>query len=294
MGQVSRPAQVVRPELPISQLEPLFWDKSLSSVLVIGDDPQRVGIVTRSHFYTSMSGRLGYGRAIAIRRKVSDITMWQPLVLAASTLISEAATAAMARQGQARYDDIVVSAELWCVASTADVTLSLVGNLAERSTHDQLTRLAGRAATWHELSRRVTRAANGRARIALVLLKVRGISGINEGFGESAGDEVLRNIAAALAANAPDAATVGRVGGRKFAVLVTLPSFDDAKVALEVNQLELALVGAVSRVQHAIPQQAWPTVAAGSAWSAGQGTARAEWLVRLAEQRVRRLSPSAD
>lgn len=107
-------------------------------------------------------------------------------------------------------------------------------DLSQRKLHhlartDPLTNLANREALADRL-----RIARGHSRdsgrsLALIVLGIDGISAVNESFGHAAGDELLRHVAERLLITAGPAATVARIWGDEFAVLLEdLPAASDA------------------------------------------------------------------
>ncbi len=72
-------------------------------------------------------------------------------------------------------------------------------------------------------------------RLGLLVADIDGFAQVNETLGHAAGDEMLRVIAAALTEHAPPDATVTRVGGAQFAVI--LPQADIARAESEATRL---------------------------------------------------------
>src|SRR3954451_5521683 len=114
------PLQVIDADMPVSELEPLFLDPLLVRVGVIDRaEPGRIGLITRSRFNAGMAGRLGYGRAVLTRRPARAVPAGEPLVVAPPSSVVEAPLLAMSRPPAARFDDVVVRAELWSATGTA-------------------------------------------------------------------------------------------------------------------------------------------------------------------------------
>ncbi len=285
VSDLARPVRVLGSAAPMADLEVEFRADDLACVAVRDEaDPARVGLITRARFTGAMTGRLGYGRAVLVRRPVADVTDWAPLVVEPGATVAEVATWAMERAGAHRYDEVLVRGEEWGCASAADLVLALVGALARRSTSDPLTGLATRAATWHTLARRCELAAGGRARVVLVLLDVRGMAELNARHGQAVGDAVLAELARALVAALPAGCEAGRVDGARFAVLATMPPTDDVRSATAADGLRQGLVTALARPSGAVP--VWPWLRSSVVWSAAGVTPDPEELVRAAERRL--------
>jgi diguanylate cyclase (GGDEF)-like protein len=96
--------------------------------------------------------------------------------------------------------------------------------LHRRATADPLTGLPNRRAFDEALAREVARAARGGAALAVVLVDVDHFKRVNDAHGHPAGDQVLRTVAARIAAAARAGDLVGRLGGEEFGV--ALPGAD--------------------------------------------------------------------
>lgn len=96
---------------------------------------------------------------------------------------------------------------------------------------DSLTGVTNRAA-FHGLHQQLTRGRSDR-QVALVLVDLDDFRSINERFGTSAGDEVLREAALRLAHTVgQEARVLARLGGDVFGLLIEGPLSDEAAAAL--------------------------------------------------------------
>lgn len=89
---------------------------------------------------------------------------------------------------------------------------------------DPLTGLANRRGFEEELHREEARARRYGAPAAVLLLDVRGLKAINDQFGHSIGDMLLRGVGSAIRSSARESDVVARLGGDEFAAL--LPGAD--------------------------------------------------------------------
>ena len=92
--------------------------------------------------------------------------------------------------------------------------------LAHQATHDPLTGMANRSLLLDELARALRRARGGPARPGVFFLDVDRFKELNDTLGHTAGDVVLRTIAARLRTTVRDSDTIARLGGDEFVVLV--------------------------------------------------------------------------
>jgi diguanylate cyclase (GGDEF)-like protein/PAS domain S-box-containing protein len=150
------------------------------------------------------------------------------------------------------------------VAMLRDVTERRVAELAleesarlhhHQSRHDPLTGLANRTLLFEDLRRCLAGAGDGPGP-ALLILDLDGFKDLNDTFGHRAGDEALRELGARLSRAAGEHATVARLAGDEFAVL--LPACDRAaalesafrllealQVAFAVEGTEIGLSGSI-------------------------------------------------
>ena len=92
--------------------------------------------------------------------------------------------------------------------------------LSHSGFHDSLTGLANRALFHDRLDHALDRTARSGLGVAVVYLDLDGFKMINDSRGHEAGDQVLREVAARIAAAVRTLDTVSRLGGDEFAVLI--------------------------------------------------------------------------
>lgn len=102
--------------------------------------------------------------------------------------------------------------------------LAQLGRLAAT---DDLTKIANRRSFQSSLERELSRSVRRGEPVSLVLLDLDYFKQINDLHGHPAGDEALRNVAAALTIACRDLDTLARYGGEEFAVI--LPDCDSER-----------------------------------------------------------------
>ena len=101
-----------------------------------------------------------------------------------------------------------------------------VDQLLHRAMHDDLTGLANRVLLRERLQAVLARRGDQRA--VAFYLDLDGFKGVNDTYGHSAGDSVLRETARRLAAIVREGDTVARVGGDEFVVAGEVLDVDEA------------------------------------------------------------------
>jgi two-component system cell cycle response regulator len=112
---------------------------------------------------------------------------------------------------------------------------------------DGLTKIANRRTFEQTLEREVARATRSAEHVSLVMVDIDHFKSLNDTHGHQAGDEVLRNVAAALAMECRDFDTAARYGGEEFAVV--LPGCGPEEAAKIADRLRKAVSAAPSIVE---------------------------------------------
>ncbi len=111
---------------------------------------------------------------------------------------------------------------------------------------DGLTKIANRRTFESTLEREVARATRSAEQVSLVMVDIDHFKTLNDSHGHQAGDEVLRNVAAALSCECRDFDTPARYGGEEFAVV--LPGCGQEEAMLIAERLRRAVAAAPSIV----------------------------------------------
>lgn len=288
MADLAHAVEVVDSTLPIAQLEVVFRSEHVAGVAVRDvDDPRRIGLLTRPRFTAAMTGRLGFGRAVYSRRATSEITDWSPMVVPPTAPVSEVAVRAMQRYDDRRYDDVLVSDDVWRIVTTADLVRSLSTLLAVRSLHDALTGLPHRSMLLHALGRRCASALGTPSHVVVVMLDVVGFARLNAAHGQQFGDVVLTALAARLRGGVPPGCEVARTAGDEFTVIATIPSAESQRHAAALaDGLRRDLVTLAAPPPTGITPAGWPALHSAAVCSA-PGAANADELFRSAQARLR-------
>lgn len=148
-----------------------------------------------------------------------------------------------------RKDGHPLPVEYWAypIVRSGEVTGSIVtfidtterrrqqDELRRRATFDGLTGLLNRASFVAELAARLERAASEQRSLIVALLDLDGFKEVNDHLGHSAGDQLLSEIAARLAATLGAAAVIGRIGGDEF--VFVMDGADEPAVIAHIKAL---------------------------------------------------------
>jgi diguanylate cyclase (GGDEF)-like protein/PAS domain S-box-containing protein/excisionase family DNA binding protein len=120
------------------------------------------------------------------------------------------------------------------VVGTATARWRADAEIARLGLRDPLTGLANRPLFENRVEQALERARREQADAAVLFVDVDGFARLNDGFGYRTGDEVLVGVGARLVAALPDDATIGRLAGDDFGVLV--PGVATDRAALEIAE----------------------------------------------------------
>ena len=128
---------------------------------------------------------------------------------------------------------------VWRLNRRLAVSLTQVQHLAN---HDSLTGLPNRALFADRLQRAILKARREKTLFALLYIDIDHFKSINDQFGHSAGDEVLKAACNRMMACIRDSDSLGRLGGDEFAVLLEdLQAPEDALEIAKKIQSAIAL-----------------------------------------------------
>ena len=107
------------------------------------------------------------------------------------------------------------------------------GRAREQARTDDLTRLANRRAFVEQGRAALDQAKRYNRPLSLVLFDIDHFKRVNDSRGHAAGDEVLKKVAALLAAVVRASDTAGRIGGEEFGVLLPETAVAEARLFAE-------------------------------------------------------------
>jgi diguanylate cyclase (GGDEF)-like protein len=144
--------------------------------------------------------------------------------------------------------------------------LAAEARIQHMANHDALTGLANRVLLRDRLSQALAWARHDGPQVAILYLDLDRFKAVNDTFGHSAGDKVLRTVAARLRRCVREADTVARIGGDEFIILQT-----NANNLQNTNALAQRLAEELARPHMLEGQPAVTGVSIGIALAPGDG-----------------------
>ena len=176
----------------------------------------------------------------------------RPGVVLGAAVVLAAACAPATLLGAAKLPPavLVVLVPAGCVVVLVGLRERLVRDreqLRDAALRDALTGVANRRLLLAHADYEIERHSREHRRFALVMLDLDGFKQLNDRFGHPAGDEILRDVAAALAHGLRAQDTIARLGGDEFFVLA--PETDRAGTGQLAARITRAVGGATSGVE---------------------------------------------
>ncbi len=244
------------------------------------------------YFFATILNTLVVGRRVGIALAVLSAVLYCGVVMAeamgwlaygpdapgwarAAPTVTEAAVLCMLFSMLLVASAAVVGVLVQRIRSHEEKLLEANAQLAELSVRDPLTQLYNRRHLVARLDDELARVRRGHA-LAVVMIDLDGFKRVNDELGHQRGDEVLREIASALAVATREVDVVGRYGGDEFLVLVPDVGGPEAAIVAE------RVVEAVRRVGRAHDPERPVTASVGMAVANASEGSRA--LIGRADQ----------
>ena len=186
----------------------------------------------------------GYGDVLA-----APVKDQRGAVLAVLAAFGDAAAA-----GPDPRDAHVLLNEMAQITAIAIEQDRLAQQLLHQARYDELTGLPNRTLLHDRLEQRVRETARSGERIGVLLLDLDEFKLVNDTLGHSAGDELLREVAARLRHHVRSGGAVARLGGDEFVLVIRLGSDNDASdIATRIIESLQASVRVAGHDVHARP-----------------------------------------
>jgi diguanylate cyclase (GGDEF)-like protein len=112
--------------------------------------------------------------------------------------------------------------------------------LVELAETDPLTAVQNRRAFFRQAKQVLSEAREAGQIVSAIFIDIDRFKSLNDQFGHAIGDDALRRVAQALRKHIPTKASVGRLGGEEFAVLVTCSQDGEAEALAEAMRAGIA------------------------------------------------------
>ena len=114
-------------------------------------------------------------------------------------------------------------------------------NLRRLANHDALTGLPNRISLGERLTRIIDECSKARRPFVVLFADVDDLKLINDSLGHTAGDDLLRSVAARLQSCLREGDTIARLGGDEFVIVLTRADLGDDAIAAIVERISTAI-----------------------------------------------------
>lgn len=238
VGSLVEACEIVAASATCAELDLAFRTGTQDPSVVVVAPDGAVGLLDRAAFLATMAGRYGYGRSLWAKRAVGSMAAWDMPTLGPHATLT--AAAAVLVEGAHGYRDVpVVDTKGKPLGVLRPV--ALMKALAEHTAHlaatDELTKVTSRARFIDELAQRLAVVDASKCAVIVAFIDLDRLKPVNDIYGHSLGDALLRSAAKRLRAGAGEDCLLGRLGGDEFAVVTRVASLDPH----EVDRLALDL-----------------------------------------------------
>ena len=180
--------------------------------------------------------------AFIVKGKLDDLVAAVRAVSSGSGMLSTEASRPLLEEIQRRYEaEMERNHELEAT----------VARLEAVSITDWLTGLKNHGFFWERLVEELERARRYDRPLAVIMADIDDFKAVNDAYGHSVGDEVLRAVGGAILSSVRESDVPCRVGGEEFALIIPETDIDGAmraaeRVRVAVSQLSLPTVGSVA------------------------------------------------
>lgn len=172
--------------------------------------------------------------AVELARTLAQSSAHVPLVLVGADEASRARRQSVLDAGAFDYFELPAETALLVARTAQLVELKLtMDRLRAEADRDYLTGLANRRRFRLALGQELERWRRYRTPCALLMVDIDHLKKINDAHGHTAGDTVIRQVAATLARHSRDNDTAARLGGEEFALLLAGASEESALTAAD-------------------------------------------------------------
>lgn len=268
LAEMVEKCHVVSASATCAEVDAAFNGSLDGPSVIVRDTDGRIGLLGKSAFLSKMAGRYGYGRSLWGKRPVGAVTTWGvPLVRPTTTITQAAALIVDSIEGYRDLPVVDERGEPLGIVSPVRVMRALADHAARQAATDQLTGVASRARFIEELSSRVATLEDHPGAVVVAFLDLDRLKPVNDLFGHTLGDALLRSVAKRLAAAAGPNDVVGRLGGDEFAVVTWLPSAPGPEIDEQALALGERYRSAIARKDKHLPAKASSHASVGVAYA---------------------------
>lgn len=216
----------------IKVLELFHADKKLYALPIVNDKDRPVGIVVRQDITEYFSKQ--YVKELKGKKPISTLMDDKPIIVDRSTSIEDVARIILDAGMEHMVSGFIITKEKKYLGMAngydllTEMTQRKQKHLFGLAHFDQLTGLPNRTLLLDRLRQAVSVSNRASRAISLLFIDLDGFKPVNDTYGHSTGDRLLKEVAERLLSCLRDGDTAARVGGDEFVVILLESDLDRA------------------------------------------------------------------
>lgn len=213
-------------------LELFHADKKLYALPIVNDKDRPVGIVVRQDITEYFSKQ--YVKELKGKKPISTLMDDKPIIVDRSTSIEDVARIILDAGMEHMVSGFIITKEKKYLGMAngydllTEMTQRKQKHLFGLAHFDQLTGLPNRTLLLDRLRQAVSVSNRASRAISLLFIDLDGFKPVNDTYGHSTGDRLLKEVAERLLSCLRDGDTAARVGGDEFVVILLESDLDRA------------------------------------------------------------------
>ncbi|WP_443595026.1 GGDEF domain-containing protein [Agathobacter sp.] len=188
----------------------------VTEVVVLGEDNEVHGMLTRAHIMAAFGGLYGYG--LSMKSTVGELMDKSPLIVDRKESIEEVSRRALMRSQRTLYDAVVVTHENeYCgVVTVKELLEAAISIQVHRAVEtNPLTGLPGNTV----IDERVHDLTSGTRPYAIVYMDIDNFKAYNDAYGFNNGDRMIQALADSMRQCCTNGEFLGHIGGDDFVLI---------------------------------------------------------------------------
>lgn len=191
---------------------------NLTEMIVIDEENEAKGILTRADVFQAFGGMYGYG--VSMKKNVEELMNTAPLIVDATDRIDEVSRKALMRAQKHIYDAVIVTKmdKYYGVVSVKNLLEAAISIQVHRAVEtNPLTGLPGNSLIDDEVKELI----RAHQTFSVAYIDMDNFKAYNDAYGFSNGDKMIRMLAECMKRNCMGGEFLGHVGGDDFVIINT-------------------------------------------------------------------------
>lgn len=217
IGDIAEEKPILSFDISCDQIDQVFQKASTLQGIVLRDERNGVGLITRTRFYQKIGSRYGY--SLYMLKPIEILANRRPLIVDYFTSVIEVSKLSMNRPEEEIYDDIIIALgdTIIGVVSIKDLLIKAADIQVEFASYlNPLTRLPGNTI----INENISQVLDLKEKFSILYIDLDRFKAYNDYYGFKKGDEVIQLTADILAGALEKGSFLGHIGGDDYIVIL--------------------------------------------------------------------------